>query len=98
MNLRAFLGAAVRVSIKRGIPAKLSVAMVAAIALVDLQVYLDRHYRRSDMFGTYLRRQVKDDACGRVASSRLNTCPEETLGTGRKAPPTKSFSDGVLRS
>jgi putative transposase len=42
MNLRAFLGAAVRVSIKRGIPAKLSVAMVATIALVDLQVYLDR--------------------------------------------------------
>ena len=80
----------------RGIPTKLWVAFLVTIALVDLHVYLDRYHRRSDMFGSYLRHQVRDDGCGKVSISLLERCREEAVGTGRKIPPTKS-SSRVLR-
>jgi hypothetical protein len=80
----------------RSIPAKLLVAIVVTVALVDLQLYVNRYYPRSDMFGSYLRRQVRDADCDAVARSPLKRCPEETQGTGRKVSPTKA-SSSVLR-
>jgi hypothetical protein len=80
----------------RSILAKLSVAVAMTVILVDLQVYMKRYHPRSDMFGSYLRRQVRADNCGKVPTAPLTRCPEETQG-GRRISPTKS-SSGVLRS
>jgi hypothetical protein len=77
----------------RGIPKKLVIAILEAAGLLDLQVYLERH--PSEMFGAYLRRQVKDVDC---SSFGVIGCGKQSLDIERKAPPANFPSAYILRS
>jgi hypothetical protein len=59
--------------------ARLTLALLLTAALIDLQLYRYRFHRPTEMLGQYLRQQLDQPACGRLASTvALRRCLPHT--------------------
>lgn len=50
------------------IPSKVAIAILVALALLDLQLLVSRYFKRGEMLGLYLRQHIDGTRCAAQAS------------------------------